>query len=139
MERQPNQTNIDRMKISDPLLHPDSTNENHYVMGTKLQKSSHNKLTTCKYHHLELAQDSHDIPTMQQESMNQVRKHRTIQGDKLRSFESCFIANYIVDFKHNQSKTRAQLKRLIQRFNVVGRDPDTWRGCGIQSIKTVLK
>ena len=113
-------------------MHPDSDNQDRYVMGTRLQSNlqkSH-KLPTCQYHNLDLATDCKDIKTMTQESMQVVRKHRTIQADKLRSLECSYLANYISDFKHNQKKTNKQKVDLLKSCKAIRRDPDLWRMVG---------
>ena len=116
-----------RMKDPDPTIHPDSDTRNRYVMGTRLQgnlQKSH-KLKTCRYHNIDLAANCEDVKTMTQESMQNVRRHRTIQADKLRSIECSFLANILIDFKHNEKKTRKQRQIMLNSFGVVERDPDT--------------
>ena len=71
----------------DPLQHPDSVSFNRYVLGTRLQsKTGHqgHKRDTCAYHNLDLAIQGGKIKSMTQESMQVVRKFRSIQQDKLR-------------------------------------------------------
>merc|ERR1719186_2491265 len=101
-----------------------------YVMGTRLQtktkqgssaKSQH-KLPSCKYHDIDLCNQGAKVKTMSQESLQMVRKHRTIQADKLRSFECSFLANYICDFRHNLQKWEIQKKELEKNFGKVARD-----------------
>ena len=55
-----------------------------------------------------------------------MRKHRTIQADKLRSIECSYLANYIVDFHHNKRKYDEQLKMLEKEFGSFERD-NLWR------------
>ena len=118
-----------RMKDPDATIHPDSETQIRYVMGTRLQgnlQKSH-KLKTCQYHNIDLATNCGDVKTMTQESMQNVRRHRTIQADKLRSIECSFLANVIVDFKHNEKKTLKQRQSMLNSFKTIERDPDTWR------------
>ena len=61
------------------------------------------------------------------ESLQNVRKARTIQADKLRSFECAFLANYIVDFNRNRRKYQEQLQSLGDKAGSVSRDV-LWRG-----------
>jgi hypothetical protein len=51
-----------------------------------------------------------------------VRKHRTIQADKLRSYECAFLANCIVDFHHNKRKYDEKMRMLQREFSNVERD-----------------
>ena len=68
------------------------------------------------------------------ESLQNVRKHRTIQADKLRSVESAYLVNYIVDFRHNQRKYRQQLQLLEKDFGHVERD-NLWRAkCSLPKL-----
>ena len=60
------------------------------------------------------------------ESLQNVRKHRTIQADKLRSVECAFLANYIVDFHHNRRKNHEQMANLLKDCSAVERD-SLWR------------
>ena len=60
------------------------------------------------------------------ESLQNVRKHRTIQADKLRSLECSFLANYIVDFHRNRRKCEEQMNTLSQDCSTDGRD-ELWR------------
>ena len=56
-------------------------------MGTRLQlKTGHkgHKRETCAFHNLDLSQQGPEIKSMTQESMQNVRKFRSIQQDKLR-------------------------------------------------------
>lgn len=86
---EPIQPNTDSRKFEsdDPLDHPDSKNSNRYIMGTRLQsKSGHkgHRRKSCAYHNLDLSVQGHKIKSMIQESMQRVRKFRSIQQDKLR-------------------------------------------------------
>ena len=81
------ETNRDLFEDGNPLTHPDSDNQNRYVMGTRLQlKTGHkgHKRETCAFHNLDLSQQGPEIKSMTQESMQNVRKFRSIQQDKLR-------------------------------------------------------
>ena len=81
------ETNREHFGDGNPLDHPDSSNRNRYVFGTRLQsKSGHkgHKRDTCAYHNLDLSQQGATIKSMTQESMQNVRKFRSIQQDKLR-------------------------------------------------------
>ena len=60
------------------------------------------------------------------ESLQNVRKHRMIQQDKLRSFETSFLANYIGDFNHNMRRYEESLKKIEREFTVIQRD-QLWR------------
>ena len=60
------------------------------------------------------------------ESLQNVRKHRMIQQDKLRSFECSFLANYIGDFNHNKRRFDAQMKSLKKDMPALERDV-LWR------------
>ena len=93
------ETNRVHFDDGNPLTHPDSPNFNRYVLGTRLQTKSGNKghkRETCAFHNLDLSQQGSRIKSMTQESMQNVRKFRSIQQDKLRNLESCFLANYIL-------------------------------------------
>ena len=60
---------------------------NRYILGTRMQsKSGHtgHKRDTCAYHDLDLSIQGVTIKSMVQESMQMVRKFRSIQQDKLR-------------------------------------------------------
>ena len=61
------------------------------------------------------------------ESLQMVRKHRTIQADKLRSMECCYLVNYIVDFRHNKAKFMSQMDAIIKQGGTVTRN-EFWRG-----------
>ena len=64
-----------------------------------------------------------------------MRKHRTIQADKLRSFECSYLANFIGDFNHNKRKFEEQMKGLQKDFGLVERD-DLWRAkCTLDKSK----
>ena len=133
LHKQENPTVPSRMQDPDPTTHPDSDTKERYVMGTRLQgnlQKSH-KLNSCQFHNLDLATGIEDVKTMLQESMQVVRKHRTIQADKLRSIECSFLANFIADFKHNEKKILKQRKTILTSFKSIQRDPDTWRMVGI--------
>ena len=66
------------------------------------------------------------------ESLQNVRKHRTIQADKLRSVECAYLANYITDYHHNKRKHDEQKKMFEKEFGHVERD-SLWRGkCSIK-------
>lgn len=71
-------------------------------------------------------------PTMFLESLQNIRKHRTIQTDKLRSFECSYLANYIIDFLRNQRLYKEKLKLLTSDLSVIVRD-ELWRGRTINS------
>ena len=80
----------DRSKFEDkdPLIHPDSSNINRYILGTRLQSKSSrsgHKRSTCSYHSLDLCEQGHSIKSMTQESMQNVRKFKSIRQDKLRN------------------------------------------------------
>ena len=129
LHRQTNKTDVTKMRIQDRLVHPDSVSERRYILGTRLQQKlqkSH-KLPTCQFHNIDLAEGTEDISTMLQESLQNVRKNRTIQGDKLASFERCFLANYIVDFYHNHEVTLEQKTSLLKGNTQIEREPDLWR------------
>ena len=49
-----------------------------------------------------------------------------IQADKLRNFESSFLANFIGDFNHNKRRWEENMKLLNKDFNSVERD-NLWR------------
>ena len=49
-----------------------------------------------------------------------------IQQDKLRSFESSFLANYIGDFNHNKRRFEENMKKVKKEFSNVKRD-NLWR------------
>ena len=66
------------------------------------------------------------------ESLQNVRKHRTIQADKLRSIECAYLANYIVDFHHNKRKHGENLKMLQKEFANVERDSLGRAKCSLQ-------
>ena len=59
------------MEVDCQLLHPDSTNRDRYVMGTRLQtrgrggKNAH-KLPTCKFHDLDKCIQGAALKTMSQ-------------------------------------------------------------------------
>ena len=117
IQLQENESNPAAMQSTCTRDHPDSTNEQRYVTGTRLQtrgkgrKKSH-KLQTCQFHNLDHCRQGAEIKSMSQgkeiwtvkfnlmlkslsESLQNVRKHRTIQTDKLRSFECSYLVNYI--------------------------------------------
>ena len=120
-----NQTNREAMNNESRLIHPDTGSSlTKYVLGTRLQmrkgKTSH-KLKTCEYHDANLAVQGKLLKTMTQEAMQVVaclinlskfifaqvcRKFRTIQQDRMRSFETGFLANYIQDYSHNSKKLK---------------------------------
>ena len=86
---EPIKQETDRNKFSDPdpLEHPDTDNANRYILGTRLQyKSGHrgHKRDICPYQDLDLSIQGSKIATMLQESMQNVRKWRSIQQDKMR-------------------------------------------------------
>ena len=81
------EADITKFQNPDPLQHPDSDNMNRYILGTRMQsKSGHkgHKRDTCAYHDLDLSIQGVTIKSMVQESMQMVRKFRSIQQDKLR-------------------------------------------------------
>ena len=81
-----------------PLNHPDSDNQNRYILGTRFQtKGGHRGHTrdTCAYHDLDLCVQGEHIKSMTQEGMQLVRKFRSIQQDRLRSCETSYLANFI--------------------------------------------
>ena len=43
-----------------------------------------------------------------QEAMQLVRKNKTIQQDKMRSLETCFLANMLQDYFHNLKKNQVR-------------------------------
>ena len=77
--------------------------------------------------------------------MQLVRKNKTIQQDKLRALQTCFLANLLQDYYHNLAKhnvranailietllfcIKDQLKRFekMENFQGVDRDPLTHR------------
>ena len=70
----------------DPLLHPDSENLQRFILGTRFQTKNNNKghkRNTCRYHDLDLSIQGQSIKSMTQESMQNVRRFRMIQQDKL--------------------------------------------------------
>ena len=82
------ETDRTKFESTDPLEHPDSTNVNRYILGTRLQTKSGNKghkRNTCSFHDLDLSEQGKFIKSMTQESMQNVRKFRSIQQDKLRN------------------------------------------------------
>ena len=50
--------------------------------------------------------------------MQVVRKFKTIQADKLRSIESCFLANRLQDFFHNLEKNKVNINNVIIFFTL---------------------
>ena len=79
--------NRNRFNDVDPLLHPDSENLNRYILGTRFQTKNigkSHKRKTCSYHDLDLSIEGQSIKSMTQESMQNVRRFRSIQQDKLR-------------------------------------------------------
>ena len=48
-------------------------------------------------------------------------------GDKTRSFESCYLVNYIVDFRHNLQKVTEQKRMITKAGGCVTRN-QLWRG-----------
>ena len=77
------------------------------MTGTRLQMrkdgASH-KRPSCRFHDISKTKQGVHIKTMNQEALQVVRKFKTIQADKLRSFETCYLANMLQDFFHNQVK-----------------------------------
>merc|ERR1712142_990562 len=57
------------------------------------------------------------------------RKFRTTQQDKLRSFETCFLANIIQNFTHNYQKSKVQREQFtkLTGFKTIKRDSLTRR------------
>ena len=72
----------DAMNNDNQLVHPDVRGSRRYVMGTKLQmrenKTSH-KRNACRFHDVKLSKQGSSIKTMNQESLQVVRKFKTIQ------------------------------------------------------------
>ena len=121
------------MKNSDPLVHPDSNNKTRYCLGTRIQmdpkKNSH-KSPTCLYHDANLSDQGRMLKTMSQEALQVCRKFRSIQQDRMRSFEIAFLANFILDFYQNEKRYQAQLATLMKKegFVCITRDELTMRG-----------
>ena len=57
------------------------------------------------------------------------RKFKTIQADKMRSFATSFMANFLQDYFHNLKKTKEQEARFtkMEGFSEIKRDPLTKR------------
>ena len=79
-----------------------------------------------KYMNLKPGCDNNKLLNVFLESLQNVRKHRTIQADKLRSFECSFLANYIGDFHHNRRKYNEQMSGLLKDHDTVERN-NLWR------------
>ena len=45
--------------------------------------------------------------------MQVVRKSKTVQQDKLRAFETCFLANMLQDYFHNLEKHKVTLNNIL--------------------------
>ena len=50
-----------------------------------------------------------------QEALQVVRKSKTVQQDKLRSFETSFLANMLQDFFHNLEKHKVKVYVRVQK------------------------
>ena len=84
------EVDISKFESVDPLDHPDSDNMNRYILGTRLQMKSQSKhrshkRKSCQFHDLDLANQGRQIKSMVQESLQNVRRFRSIQQDKLRN------------------------------------------------------
>ena len=142
LEHPDNITDYSAMENPSQILHPDCSTGRRYIMGTKFQsrnksgKKAH-KLASCSFHNLDLSIQGSNLKTMSQgknlhetnflsifvqESLQNVRKHRMIQQDKLRSFECSFLANYIGDFNHNKRRYEENMKTIKREFSCVERD-----------------
>ena len=70
------------MEDEDPLVHPDVRGMKRYVMGTNLQMREHrgsHKRPECRFHDIRLSKQGSKIKTMNQESLQVVRKFKTIK------------------------------------------------------------
>jgi len=121
------------MKNPSQLVHPDARGTSRFVSGTKLQmrrNGTSHKRPSCRYHDVSKTKQGAFIKTMNQEALQNVRKNKTIQADKLRSFETSYLANMLQDYFHNLSKYQEQVSKIrkMANFLCIERHELTHRG-----------
>ena len=114
------------------LTHPDAENDRRFISGTRLQmqkKRTSHKKKTCSFHDLDNAQEGKLISSMNQEALQNTRKSKTIQQDRLRGFCTSFLANFLQDYFHNLKRAKDQERRFMKMGGAVEvrRDPLTRR------------
>ena len=131
-----NEQEVDSQAMTNPspFVHPDTKDHRRFIMGTKMQmrgKGKSHKRPQCAFHDLDNCIQGKYVKSMSQETMQVTRKYKTIQQDKMRGFNTSYMANFLQDYFHNLKKAKDQERRFKKVAGFIGmeRDSLTKRTC----------
>jgi hypothetical protein len=110
----------------DTIAHPLTGMTRRYVLGDRFHAANNpHKSPLCRYHDINLFQQSNTIKTSYQESENNRKNVRRLRSSCMQNFSTHYFYNYLMDFYQNEEivkKQKATISKILKPNEELIRD-----------------
>ena len=96
--------------------HPLTGESRRFIVGDRFHSSTNpHKSHLCKFHNINLCQQSHALKTSYQESENNRKNNKRLRSSCMQNFHTHFYYNYLMDLYQNETIVLSQKRRLEEK------------------------